>query len=57
MAKRFEIPGKGQGSVPYRVDIYDAQWSGGVTTLDGDGESQYILTGAAPVKDWTQVVW
>ena len=57
MAKRFEIPGKGQGNVPYRVDIYDAQWSGGVTTLDGDGESQYILTGAAPVKDWTQVVW
>jgi hypothetical protein len=43
MSKRFEIPGKGQGNVPYRVDIYDAQWSGGVTTLDGDGESQYIL--------------
>jgi len=43
MSKRFEIPGKGQGNVPYRVDIYDAQWSGGVTTLAGDGESQYIL--------------
>jgi hypothetical protein len=43
MSKRFKIPGKGQGNVPYRVDIYDSQWSGGVTTLDGDGESQYIL--------------
>jgi hypothetical protein len=43
MSKRFKIPGKGQGNVPYRVDIYDAQWSGGVTTLDGHGESQYVV--------------
>ena len=39
MAKRFEIPGKGLGNVPFRADIYDAQYGGSSpSVLHGSGQ-------------------
>jgi len=42
MAKRFEIPGKGLGDVPFRADIYDAHYGGSSPSVL-DGSEQYIV--------------